>query len=112
MSCPIREAWDSRSGKSSSRWQRQPTQLNNQELRVRNAALNARRLEREDETWKSYGILKYARRITEKDARIFVPAYGGERKTGVISFEKEKLIQPDDRHQTGQSGVIGQSASG
>ena len=36
------------------------TQLNNQELRVRNAALNARRLEREDETWKSYGILKYA----------------------------------------------------
>ena len=66
------------------------TQLNNQELRVRNAALNARRLEREDETWKSYGILKYARRITEKDARIFLSQLMAGEEDGVISFEKEK----------------------
>ena len=31
-------------------------QLNSQELKVRKAALNSRRLEREDETYKSYGV--------------------------------------------------------
>lgn len=67
-------------------------QLNNQELRVRNAALNARRLEREDETWKSYGILKYARRITEKDARIFLSQLMAGEEDGVISFEKERSL--------------------
>ena len=54
------------------------TQLNNQELRVRNAALNARRLEREDETWKSYGILKICQKDYGKGCQdLFVPAYGG-----------------------------------
>lgn len=67
-------------------------QLNNQELRVRNAALGARRLEREDETWKSYGILKYARRITEKDARIFLSQLMAGEEDGVISFEKERSL--------------------
>ena len=32
-------------------------QLNSQEQKVRKAALNARKLEREDETYKSYGVL-------------------------------------------------------
>ena len=31
-------------------------QLNNQEQRVRKAALSSQRLEREDEAWKSYGV--------------------------------------------------------
>ena len=47
-------------------------QLNAQEFKVRKAALNARRLEREDETYKSYGVLKYARKMAEKDARVFI----------------------------------------
>lgn len=47
-------------------------QLNNQEIRVRNAALSSQRLEQEDEAYKSYGVLKYARKISEKDARIFL----------------------------------------
>ena len=46
-------------------------QLNNQEQRVRKAALSSQRLEREDEAWKSYGD----RREGRQD--LFVPADGG-----------------------------------
>ena len=58
------------------------SQLNSQEMRVRNATLNTQRLEREDEVYKSYGILKYARKITEKDARISSPSSWLARRMG------------------------------
>lgn len=64
-------------------------QLNNQEMRVRSAALNTQRLEREDEAYKSYGVLKYARRITEKDARIFLSQLMSGEKDGLLRFDKE-----------------------
>jgi protein arginine kinase len=64
-------------------------QLNNQETRVRNAALNTQRLEREDETWKSYGVLKYARKISEKDARIFLSQLMAGEEDGLVSFGRE-----------------------
>ena len=47
-------------------------QLDTQERKVRRMALENHRLEREDEAYKSYGILKYARRLTKKDAMIFL----------------------------------------
>lgn len=48
------------------------SQLNLQELQVRSMALKNHCLEREDEVYKSYGVLKYARRIAMKDAMIFL----------------------------------------
>lgn len=47
-------------------------QLTNQEMSVRKMSLQRRRLEREDEVYKSYGVLKYARRLTARDAMIFL----------------------------------------
>ena len=35
-------------------------------------ALESHRLEWEDEAYKSYGVLKYARRLSRKDAMIFL----------------------------------------
>ena len=46
-------------------------QLNSQEQKVRKAALNARKLEREDETYKSYGVLKYARKWQKRCQGIY-----------------------------------------
>ena len=42
--------------------------LNNEENQVRRKSLEAHRLERVDETFKAYGLLKYARKLTIKDA--------------------------------------------
>lgn len=47
-------------------------QLNNQESQVRDMAMKNHRLEREDEVYKSYGVLKYARRLSMKDAMTFL----------------------------------------
>ena len=65
------------------------SQLNNQEMRVRNATLNTQRLEREDEVYKSYGVLKYARKISEKDARIFISQLMAGEEDGLMSFDKK-----------------------
>ena len=64
-------------------------QLNNQEMRVRNATLNTQRLEREDEAYKSYGVLKYARRISEKDARIFISQLMAGEEDGLMKLDKK-----------------------
>ncbi|WP_101875786.1 ATP--guanido phosphotransferase [Lachnoclostridium edouardi] len=47
-------------------------QLNSQESKVREMALSSHRLERTDEAYKSYGVLKYARRLAWKDAMVFL----------------------------------------
>lgn len=67
-------------------------QLNNQEMRIRNAALNTQRLEREDEAYKSYGVLKYARKIAEKDARIFLSQLMAGEEDGLMAFDKKCSI--------------------
>lgn len=64
-------------------------QLNHQEMRVRNAALSTQRPEREDEIYKSYGVLKYARKIAEKDARIFISQLMAGEEDGLMSFDKK-----------------------
>lgn len=45
------------------------TQLLNQERQVRAMALKKHRLECQDEAYKSYGVLKYARRLSARDAQ-------------------------------------------
>ncbi len=47
-------------------------QLLAQEKQVRKITLEKRRLEYADEVYKSYGVLKYARRMSAKDAMIFL----------------------------------------
>ena len=47
-------------------------QLSNQEEKVRHMALEKHRLEWEDEAYKSYGVLKYASRLSRKDAMSFL----------------------------------------
>ena len=47
------------------------------------------RLEREDEVYKSYGILKYARKITEKDARIFLSQLMAGEEDGLVRFDRQ-----------------------
>ncbi len=47
-------------------------QLSAQEIRFREASLSKHHLEREDESYKSYGILKYARKLTFKEAMTYL----------------------------------------
>lgn len=47
-------------------------QLTSQERQVRELALKNHRLECVDEVYKSYGVLRYARRLSEKDAMTFL----------------------------------------
>lgn len=47
-------------------------QLNDQENQVRTMVLENHRLEQEDEVYKSYGVLKYARRLSMKEAMSFL----------------------------------------
>jgi len=47
-------------------------QLNEKENQVRSLALENHRLEREDEVYKSYGVLRYARRLTMKEAMTYL----------------------------------------
>ena len=63
-------------------------QLNHQENRVRKAALNSRRKDKEDEAYKSYGVLKYARKITERDARIFLSILMEAEASELIHFKE------------------------
>ena len=47
-------------------------QLSDQESQVRQKSLEKHRLVREDEVYKSYGVLKYARRLAIKDSMTFL----------------------------------------
>lgn len=68
------------------------SQLNQQELQVRTMALKNHRLEREDEVYKSYGVLKYARRITRKDAMIFLSQLMTGFADGILKTEEPCAI--------------------
>ena len=47
-------------------------QLSQQEREIREASLSKHRLLREDEVYKSYGVLKYARKLSMKEAMTFL----------------------------------------
>lgn len=64
-------------------------QLNDQENQVRTMVLEHHRLEREDEVYKSFGILKYARRLSMKESMTFL----SQMMTG-ISDELIQLKEP------------------
>lgn len=64
-------------------------QLTNQELQVRKLSLQRHRDEREDEVYKSYGVLKYSRRLTSRDAMIFLSQIMAGLADGLIHTEED-----------------------
>ena len=63
-------------------------QLNDQENQVRDLTLKNHRLEREDEVYKSYGVLKYARRLAMKEAMTYLSQLMSGITDGVIRTEE------------------------
>ncbi len=63
-------------------------QLLAQEKQVRKLALEKRRLEYEDEAYKSYGVLKYARRMSAKDAMVFLSRIMSGIADGILKMEE------------------------
>lgn len=62
-------------------------QLTNQEMQIRKLSLQRRKLEREDEVFKSYGVMKYARRLTARDTMIFLSQLMAGLTDGLIQTE-------------------------
>lgn len=63
-------------------------QLNDQENQVRSMALKNHPLERKDEVYKSYGVLKYARRLSMKDAMTFLAQLMAGISDGLIRLQE------------------------
>lgn len=63
-------------------------QLSDQENQIREMSLKRHRLEREDEVYKSYGVLKYARRLTMKDAMTFLSQIMSGVCDGLVKLEE------------------------
>lgn len=69
-------------------------QLLTQENQVRRLALEKHRLEYEDEAYKSYGVLKYARRMSAKDAMIFLSRIMSGISDRILKMEKDCPVYP------------------
>lgn len=63
-------------------------QLVSQENQIRRNALEKHGLECADEAYKSYGVLKYARRLTQKDAMTFLSQLMSGAADGLLEFSK------------------------
>ncbi len=67
-------------------------QLNSQESKVRSIALTEHRIDIEDEVYKAYGLLKYARRLTLKDALRYLSILLQGAADNVIALKKPEKI--------------------
>lgn len=67
-------------------------QLSEQERQVREASLEKHRLLREDEVYKSYGILKYARKLSMKEAMTFLSHLRAGLADGLLETREEAGI--------------------
>lgn len=63
-------------------------QLDDQERQIREMGLASHRLELEDEVFKSYGVLKYARRLSMKDAMTFLSQIMSGISDGLIKLKE------------------------
>lgn len=63
-------------------------QLDEQEKQIRETALANHRPELEDEVYKSYGVLKYARRLSMKDAMTFLSQIMSGACDGLLRFKE------------------------
>lgn len=67
-------------------------QLLAQERQVRKMALEKHRLEYMDEAYKSYGVLKYARRLSFKDAMVFLSQIMSGMADGILKTEGDCAV--------------------
>ena len=67
-------------------------QLLAQEKQVRRMALEKHRLEYTDEAYKSYGVLKYARRLSAKDAMVFLSQIMSGIADGILETEGDCAV--------------------
>ncbi len=72
--------------------QRVAAQLAGQERKTRIDLMKGHRNEREDEVYKSYGVLKYARKLTMKEGLVYLSQIRGGIYDGVIRMEKPVSI--------------------
>lgn len=72
--------------------QRVAAQLAGQERKTRQELLKGHRNEREDEVYKSYGVLKYARKLTMKEGLVYLSQVRGGIFDGVIQTEQPVSI--------------------
>lgn len=63
-------------------------QLDEQEKQIREMGLASHRLEMEDEVYKSYGVLKYARRLSMKDAMTFLSQIMSGVSDGLVKLKE------------------------
>lgn len=63
-------------------------QLDDQERQIREMSLAGHRPELEDEVYKSYGVLKYARRLTMKDAMTFLSQIMSGVSDGLVKLKE------------------------
>ena len=63
-------------------------QLTDQENQVRKLSLEKHRLMREDEAYKSYGVLRYARRMAEKDGLTFLSHLMAGMADGIVRMKE------------------------
>lgn len=67
-------------------------QLTNQEMQVRKLSIQKRKIEREDEVYKSYGVLKYARRMTFRDSMIFLSQLMAALSDGLVKAKEDVSV--------------------
>ena len=64
------------------------SRLNNEENQVRRKSLENHRLERVDEAFKAYGLLKYARKLSLKDALNYISQVMAGITDGIVKMEE------------------------
>ena len=68
------------------------SELNLQESNVRKISIDTHRYGRLDEIWKSYGVLKYAKKLTLKDAMMFLSHIMTGLSDGLVETESDCSI--------------------
>ena len=63
-------------------------QLESQEIQVRHMALDKHRLKWEDEAYRTYGVLKYARRLSAKDAMTLLSQLMTGMRDGTLNMQE------------------------
>ena len=67
-------------------------QLNANERKLRESLIVEKRLEKQDEAYKSFGVLKYARKLSLKDALSFLSSLMEGSADGLIELANESKL--------------------
>ncbi len=67
-------------------------QLSMQEMQMKKLAVEKRELERKDEAYKSYGVLKYARKLSIKEGMTFLSQILSGEEEGLLTFTQPESV--------------------